>query len=483
MSFTVYTFLFIFTTTVLFYGLRKEARPYILLAASLLYVSQIDRRAIIALIVSMVFVYGAGLFMRFLLKKRKQYLKPVFIFSISVFVFILWAMKFQDQIFPLMEPHLSFMAKELLWQALVLPVGFSYYAFQSVSYLADIYRGKCEAETNFFHFALYLCFFPKFLSGPIERAETFLPQVKTLRDVRLFENDRLPQAFSYLLYGFFMKTVVADRLAPVKEALFADYMQHGSLWLFIGSLLYTMQLYCDFAGYSAIAIGVGKLLGFELTENFLSPYLSGSISEFWRRWHCSLSSFLRDYVYIPLGGNRKGAVRRCVNTMIVFLVCGMWHGGGLSFFFWGFLHGCFSIMDYLYRSRKGAAEKPGFIGHVLTFFAVSFAWIPFGFPKLSDALAYIFRIFTAGSAGTDFLTEWSMLGVTSFDTFLIPVFLLLVILMDALSYRTGLSFPAAVEKKHAGLRYLFYYICILLIFIFGIYGPAFDPGQFMYMEF
>lgn len=215
---------------------------------------------------------------------------------------------------------------------IILPVGISFYTFQALSYTMDVYRDDIYAEKNFFRYALFVSFFPQLVAGPIERSKNLLKQL-AVPEKFSFEN--LREGFILMLYGFFLKIVLADRIATFVDTVYNDYQTYSGMYLIVATILFAVQIYCDFFGYSTIAMGSAKILGIQLMENFDAPYLSTSVSEFWRRWHISLTSWFKDYLYIPLGGSKKGKLRKYMNKMIVFLVSGLWHGAQVSFVAWG----------------------------------------------------------------------------------------------------------------------------------------------------
>jgi len=222
----------------------------------------------------------------------------------------------------------------------LLPVGISFYTFQALGYTIDVYRGDIHAERNLFRYALFVSFFPQLVAGPIERSKELLGQLKEKHN---FSFERIRSGFMLMLWGYFLKLVIADRIAIFVDAVYGDYIKYSGWYLIIASILFALQIYCDFSGYSVIAMGAAEMMGFRLTDNFNAPYFSRSVAEFWRRWHISLSSWFRDYIYIPLGGSRKGSRRKYVNLMIVFLVSGLWHGAQWGFVVWGGLMDCIRL--------------------------------------------------------------------------------------------------------------------------------------------
>lgn len=284
---------------------------------------------------------------------------------------------------------------------IALPIGISFYTFHGMSYVFDIYRGLRKPVKNFSEYALFVCFFPLLVAGPIERANHLLPQVQFRRT---FDYTQAVEGCRLILWGMFKKVVIADSLSVVVDSSFADYNQHSALSLIIGAVSFSFQIYGDFSGYSDIAIGTAKLFGFELLSNFKFPYFSRDIAEFWRRWHISLTSWFRDYLYIPLGGSRKGTAITVRNVLLIFLISGFWHGAGWNFLIWGGIHAIgFLPILLLNRNRTHvtdivARDKPlpsfrELRQMACTFIFVTFAWIFFRVSSLEDSASLIRRIF------------------------------------------------------------------------------------------
>ena len=378
------------------------------------------------------------------------------------------------------------------FRSLVLPVGFSFYAFGAIGYIYDVYQGKEQAERDFLSFALYMGFFAKLVSGPIERKGTFAKQIHAMEHVKVWDTKRLALAANDLLWGYFLKLVVADRLALIVNEIYRTPMYYDTVWLVGGAIFYSFQVYADFAGYTCIALGCAKLFGIQLSQNFASPYKAVNITDFWRRWHISLSSWLRDYVYIPLGGNRRGTLRKYGNTMIVFILCGIWHGNGLSFLVWGILHGMYSILYHLWAGRRknagraasGNRTKTGtFFARLLTFLAVTFAWIFFRAESLTLALDYIRKMVTNGIHPVNSIPGFESSGVLMIQVYISMALILLVQFMDGICDRKQMVFSELMQKQKRMVRYLFYYVTIILIFVIGIYGGTFPAETFIYMQF
>lgn len=278
------------------------------------------------------------------------------------------------------------------WTAwnIVLPVGISFYTFQAMSYVIDVYRGELEAERHFGYFALYISFFPQLVAGPIERAGSLLPQ---LRGNRRFSARDLSAGCRLLLGGFFRKIVVADLCAPFVEAVYSAARPDGSA-VFLGTVLFALQIYCDFSGYSLIAAGAARLLGIRLMKNFDGPYSALTVRDFWRRWHISLTKWFTDYVYIPLGGSRRGKGRQIAATMTVFALSGLWHGADWTFVLWGILHGVYLTVEILLDPGKPQTAAGGMLRRCVTLGAVLFAWIFFRAESLAGAMTMLSGLFS-----------------------------------------------------------------------------------------
>lgn len=357
-----------------------------------------------------------------------------------------------------------------------LPIGISFYTFHGMSYVFDIYRGQQKPTKNFIDYAVFVSFFPLLVAGPIERANHLLPQVqkkRTYSDVQWIEGARL------ILWGLFKKVVIADSLAVIANQVFNDAGNQSSFMLILGSIAFSFQIYGDFSGYSDIAIGSAKLLGFELLSNFKSPYFSRNIAEFWRRWHVSLSSWFRDYLYIPLGGSKSGVLKALRNTFVIFLVSGFWHGASWNFIIWGFIHACFFLPLLLLRqNRKYTAETiaenrriPSFkeIYQVLfTFSLVTLAWIFFRQTDSQLALEYIKRMVSNAIEFPEQFKTWQEIDAGIF--WIIPF-----VLYDWINRRNE---RVARFPKVTILRWTMYVLMIFCIFMFSNRDQAFIYFQF-----
>jgi len=371
----------------------------------------------------------------------------------------------------------------------ILPVGISFYTFQALSYTVDVYRKEIPHEKNFFKYALFVSFFPQLVAGPIERSKNLLTQMS---EKHAFNYNKAREGFLLMLWGFFQKLVIADRAAIFVNTVYNDSSNFSGAMLCIATVLFAVQIYCDFASYSLIAKGAAKVMGFELMDNFRQPYLSVSIAEFWRRWHISLSGWFKDYLYIPLGGNRKGTVRKYFNLMVVFLVSGLWHGASWNFVIWGIIHGIYQIAgDITNNSRKLVCElinvdrtKPQYIWfrRGITFVLVCFAWIFFRSETLTQALDIIKRIFVGFEPWTLYEGGLTSAGLNMANLWVLFLGVLVHILVSIKGY-SGISVSKEVEEMHLLARWPAYLALLFAILIFGIYGPGYAASQFIYFQF
>ncbi len=348
---------------------------------------------------------------------------------------------------------------------IILPVGISFYTFQTLSYTIDVYKRKLQPTTNIIGFFAFVSFFPQLVAGPIERASNLLPQFFTKRK---FSYVNVSMGVKLMIWGFFLKIVVADRAAIYVNAIYNNIENHEGLSFIAATIMFAFQIYGDFAGYSLIAIGTAKLFGFNLMTNFKRPYFSSSVSEFWTRWHISLSTWFRDYLYIPLGGNRVGKLRWLFNLFITFLISGLWHGANWTFVVWGALNGIYLIIEVLFFSKK----SKNFFNIILTFVLINFAWIFFRANTISDAL-YIINIMTT-KLGTLYI------GVGPDKT--APIYSLLAISFLFLVELKREFFDATFSisrNRNEYLRMFGYAILIFCILYLGVFGD----GQFIYFQF
>ena len=375
----------------------------------------------------------------------------------------------------------------------LLPVGISFYTFQALGYLIDVYRGEIKAETDPVRYALFVSFFPQLVAGPVERSQSLLSQLKKLPGLNLWNAGRITSGAILMVWGFFMKMVIADRAAVLVNTVFDNYRMYGSTELLLAAVAFSLQIYCDFGGYTLIATGSAKMMGVELMENFNTPYFARNIRDFWSRWHISLSTWFRDYLYIPLGGNRKGRLRRQINTMIVFLASGLWHGADWSYVVWGGIHGFYHVAaDLLISFKSKLSEKLKIntdcfswklLQTLLTYILVVFAWIFFRADNIADALLYIRRIFTRPTPWLLFNGGVYNLGLNRVEMNILFFSVLLLFMTDCIRFRMKITIDRFLMRQNLWFEWLAVIGIILMIFVFGEYGPTFDAQQFIYFQF
>jgi D-alanyl-lipoteichoic acid acyltransferase DltB (MBOAT superfamily) len=403
--------------------------------------------------------------------KRKALLIFSLIINLGVLGFFKYFNFFQQEFINLFA---SFGMKLSPWSLqIVLPVGISFYTFQTLSYTIDIYRKNLDPTKDWLAFFAYVSFFPQLVAGPIERATRLLPQFKNRTKFNLIQaKDGLRQ----MLWGFFKKVIVADNCAMIVQNIFENHESMDSITLMYGAILFAFQIYGDFSGYSDIAIGTARLFGFDLMRNFAYPYFSRDIAEFWRRWHISLSTWFRDYVYIPFGGSRGGKVMQFRNVMIIFLVSGFWHGANWTFIIWGALHAImFLPLMFFNRNRKNiqiagnSTYLPSireFISMLGTFLTTSLAWIFFRSDSVSQAFAYLNGIFDSQNFQFNLPQGLSPL-----------LFILLLITIEWLQRKK--EHGLMIESLRLPFRWSIYYALVLIIMIFK---PQ-EQSEFIYFQF
>lgn len=376
--------------------------------------------------------------------------------------------------------------------SLVMPVGISFYTFEALGYLFDVYGGTAEPEPRLWRYALFLGFFPTLLSGPIERSDTLLPQ---LREVHSFDADRVRDGLCLMLWGYFEKLVIADQAAIIVDNVFADYPQYGGTVRLLAVVLYAFQLYADFAGYSHLALGAAQVLGFTLTPNFCQPYLATNFSGFWSRWHISLSHWLQDYIFTPLAwldlapltGGRRQRLPVWVCILGVFLVSGIWHGNTVAFVAWGLLHAAYRIGEEALHRRLGrpsrhprlwvrAAKRAG----VFALWCLSLVF--FRAASLRDGVALLHGILAWPDPWS--LTDGTLftLGLSGWQMFVLFCALGVLFAVD-LAHEHGRQLRAAVARQPLALRWALYYAAIFAVLVFGVWEPGYNAAAFLYFKF
>lgn len=476
---------FVFMVCLGYFILPMKTRPYWLLTASLFFYACFDLRYFIFLGMSVATTYIAARYVASLDESKNRLKKAVLAITIICNIGFLVFVKYFNYSLSIIG---SIAGVEMPQYSLIVPLGVAFYSLQAVSYLVDVYKGKYEPEKNFLKYMLYMTYFPIIMQGPISRYNQL---AQTLFVPHSFSWDRMKSGISLMIWGAFKKMVIADRAAIFVNQVFNNYVDYEGVVVVVAILLYTIQLYTDFSGCVDISRGVSEVLGIEIINNFNHPYFATSIKDFWRRWHISLSSWFRDYIYIPLGGSRVGTVRKYLNVMIVFFVSGLWHGVGLNFIIWGFLHGAYQVVGALTSSiREKVYEKWSvnrevfsykFLQQIFTFGLVSFAWLFFR-ASGAGAAVHMMRSAIKGFKLWSF-TDGSLLqlGLDGLDWNVLILAIVVLWIVSFLQERG--SVRALINKQNLWLRWGIYLLSIWSVLVFGIYGPGYDSSQFIYMQF
>ena len=471
MLFNSFEFLVFFPIVCLVYYLLKNNRwriPFLLIASYYFYMNWKPAYAVLIL-TSTVLTYLCGLLVeKHAGDKPKQ--KAFLAISLVINFAILFVFKYfnfiNESVFSLLE------TAGMRWPVpnldILLPVGISFYTFQAVGYSIDVYRGTIKAERNFITYALFVSFFPQLVAGPIERAKNLIPQ---FHEEHSFKYEDAIEGLKMMVWGYFMKVCVADMIGEYVDAIYNHVGRHNGTSIIVATVLFSFQVYCDFAGYSNIAIGTARIMGFRLMENFRRPFLSLNLKEYWKRWHISLSSWFMDYVYIPLGGSRVKYPRHLLNLMITFLLCGLWHGADWTYVIWGGLHGLYLVMGNLWCKYVYVPQFKNNLSRlsstVISFILFSFAVLFFRANNLADAFTLVAKMFTDhGQLFVDnsvFVYGFTALAILIFKE-----------IKD--EYNWNVNF---IHSKYIVVRYMSTVALIAYIILFG----SFSGGQFIYFQF
>ena len=454
----------------LFFSKSKTTQNVFVLFASLFFYGLWDWRFLGLLLLTTIstFVSGVLLEKNDVPSRRKLVLWVTLILNLGILFFFkyynFFILAFADTI-TLLGGHANVSTLRI-----ILPVGISFYTFAALSYTIDVYQRKIEATRDTWAYLAYATFFPCLLSGPISRAQKQLPQYF---EKRTFNYEKAVEACKFLLLGAIMKMCLADRLGVYVDTVYGNFNSHSGKTLLITSFFYTIQIYADFAGYSLLAIGSGKLLGIELPTNFIRPYFAKTVTDFWRRWHISLTTWFRDYIYYPIGGNRCSKARWMLNTMIVFVVSGLWHGANYTFLIWGAMHGAFMIIERQVYGEKikhisNDVSLINIIRWLVTFTVVNLAWIFFRLDNLTDVVVVISKFFT--NRGSLYIDS-SVIGNA------IPA-LLIVFFYDWFAEKKNNKL-LMLDSGKILVRWVAYICLIMFLILFG----SFEQTQFIYFQF
>ena len=509
---------------VVYYALPKAVRYLWLLAASYYFYMCWDPVYIVLILFTTLVTYICGLIIELLGQNRapgqkqtggqKLTLFICIVLNLAVLIFFKYFNFFNEVTAEVLAYfHVIYVPQKF---NILLPVGISFYTFQAMGYAIDVYRGTTYAEKNPFRYALFVAFFPQLVAGPIERSKNLLKQLaKPMKG----SFDDMREGFLLMLWGFFLKIVIADRAAIYVDTVFSNHTRYRGVFMILGIFLFAIQIYCDFNGYSTIAMGAALMLGVRLTDNFFAPYLSASPSEFWRRWHISLSGWFRDYVYIPLGGSHCGFLRRYLNILVTMFVSGLWHGANYTYVVWGLLHGAFQILADIPKSilrsirkerdrkmgvrfdrpdRNGRMhhsayyakkKKRGFfygvwhiIATVITFCMVDFAWIFFRAESMEQAVDIIKNLFTRTNLAVFLNGGMYKCGLDVMNFNLLMLCILFLFFADLAAYN-GLRLRDTVIHRNGIIQSVAIAGMICFILLMGMWGPLYDSQSFIYFQF
>lgn len=471
--------------TVMYFILPKKFKNFWLLLTSYYFYMGWDAKYVALLFFVTIVTYGGSLLLE---RYREKWLLWLIIaVNFSILFYFKYIQFAWDNLGRLCTKiGIPFQARSF---SIILPVGVSFFTFQAIGYTIDVYRKEIYAEKNFFRYALFVSFFPQLVAGPIERSKNLLRQLnKTYR----FSYDRMKEGLLLMLWGFFLKLVIADRAAIFVDTIFDDTKKYAGLYIVMATFVFAFQIYCDFSGYSIIAIGSARILGIELVDNFNSPYFSKSIDEFWRRWHISLSTWFRDYVYIPLGGSRKGNFRKYINIMIVFLVSGLWHGAAWTYVMWGGVNGGFQVLSkmtekFRIRIKKMLSIRENRFSHrllrtVITFVLVDVSWFFFRIKRLRMSLSILKSIIMDFNPWIFFDGSLFWCGLDRKNFYLLFFSIAVLLTADYGKYR-GLSIHKKILQQDFWFRWLVFAGGALFVLIFGVWGGNYDANSFIYFQF
>ncbi|MDE6662400.1 MAG: MBOAT family protein [Lachnospiraceae bacterium] len=482
-SFFFYIFLLI--VLFLYYAIPLRHRWVVLLIGSAAFYFIAYKSGWPILFITVLFAYGFGRLINYLREKytdsHRKLQKAVLV--LAYFCVVLpWLLIKNGNFILVTILHMS----SINW---IVPLGISFYTLQTISYLADIYRGEIDAQKNIAKYALFILFFPQIIQGPIPRYEQL---AKQLYEGRLFDEKRFVKGLQLILWGFFLKLMIADKAAVIVNTVFDNPEKYMGCYVLIAAVLYSIELYTDFLACVTISQGVSGLFGIELVDNFRRPYFATSIKEFWRRWHISLSEWLRDYIYIPLGGSRKGRLAKYINLLITFIVSGIWHGAGYKFILWGLMHAIYQICgdltadirnkiyDLLKLSEQSGLRKT--LQRIGVFFWVTIAWIIFRADSLRIGLKMIMNMFLVHNPWIFFNDKLLMLGLEWKELCVLAISIVILLLV---SYKQekGVRIRELILDKSIYTRWFIYIFAILCIMIFGTYGYGYNAQDFIYGGF
>lgn len=482
---------------ILYFVIPKKIRYVWLLAASYYFYMCWNAKYALLILASTIITYASGLLLEWCktrdwtekkkIKRKKLCVAVSFILNIGILTYF----KYTNFLLETLTSLFERIGIELVMPVydIMLPVGISFYTFQALSYTVDVYRGDIYAEKNFLRYALFVSFFPQLVAGPIERSKNLLKQLAIPTKL---EFDSVREGVLFMLWGYFLKVVVADRIAIYVDTVYGRYTSYPGMYLLIAAVLFSMQIYCDFYGYSVIAMGAARILGYRLMDNFNAPFLATNVAELWTRWHISLSSWFKDYLYIPLGGNRKGKIRKYFNKLLVFLISGLWHGADWTFVVWGGLNGLYQIIGELLLPIRNFTVRMLHINRerfshrlyqtLFTFGLFTFSFIFFRADSIEAAGEIIHSIVTVYNPMIFVNGNLYQCGLDEKNFALMLISIAVIIISDICKCK-GIKIREKIAKQGMLFQCVLVAVFVLLILLFGIWGSGYNESNFIYFQF
>lgn len=498
MLFNSMQFIVFFPVVCLVYFIVPTKIRYIwLLVCSYYFYMCWNPKYVLLLLFSTVVTYICGILLEFIKNLEVSYGKKIKLKKASILICfivntgILLYYKYFEFLFQNIEYLLSRLGVSIREAEfdIILPVGISFFIFQALGYIIDVYRDELEAEKNILKYALFISFFPQLVAGPIERAKKILVQIGI---IHRFSFNNLKEGLLKTLWGFVLKLVIADRIAIIVDTVYKNSDTYLGIYIIVATVLFAFQIYCDFNGYTMIARGCAQILGYELMENFDAPYLSGSVAEFWKKWHISLTSWFRDYLYIPLGGNRKGKMRQYLNIFIVFLCSGLWHGASWSYVIWGGLNGLYQIAgDILQPVRNLIVEKCGInrnsfshklLKQIATFIMIDFTWLFFRMNDIGKAVNAVSSMIYNVDPAIVFNGSLYGLGLGEAE-FKFMLLMLVVLLFVDLQKKRNVCILGRIMEQGIWFQAMIFATLFWIVVMYGVYGNEYEASQFIYFQF
>lgn len=456
---------------IIYWCIPSKYRWILLLGASYYFYMSWNPKYVVIIAFTTVVSYLCALALE---KASSQPLRKIIVFiALMLCLGVLFIFKYYNFTLNTISHFVSFEPKYLDF---LLPVGISFYTFQTLSYVIDVYRKEIKAEKHFGIYATFVSFFPQLVAGPIERSGNLLPQIKKKH---VFDIEKARYGIWLIVWGVFKKVIVADNLAVFVDQVYGDVYSYSGFSLVLATLFFTFQIYCDFSGYSDIARGSANLFGIELMENFKSPYFSESVKDFWSRWHISLSTWFRDYLYIPMGGNRVGTIRNCFNVLVTFLVSGLWHGASWNFVIWGGLHGVAQVYENAFGIKKKSENIVyAIMRKIVVFCFVAYAWVFFRVENYRQGI-YVTKALLSGITKPVeyFVNGTNSIGISASIAWKVALYLIPLFIFDYISLKSDLI--EWIKTRKAITRHLVLILMIVLLLLFGYAGKS----TFVYFQF